>query len=388
MSLSFRVLALFVLAAAAAAPAAQPVADEPVLIASQDPAPPSAAAADSTRAADPDRLAELERQVAALEAEREAAVGLSGQVFTRYGLSTSGVGATRADNSFALDRWYLTAKARISESLQFRGTTDVVSTAPEARLGYTVIVKYAYFDWEARPGVTLRAGVLQTGWQHYVTKLWGYRGVAKTLAHQNKHVSMADVGAALFADLPADLGEVAVQVQNGSGYRRLEADQFKDVSARATLTPFARAGGPLAGVQAGAHAYHGQYDGGRDRVRYGGLLGYKGDGFAVAVNAERRRDGEAVGQGVSVFGRARVAEVDGVGAFSLIGLLDAYDPATDAVDDQTLRGVVGLAYAPTPALELALDYQRTSAETPLFERYDGTPTAVDSGVFLHAILNY
>lgn len=386
-----RALALLTVLALAPA-AAQPVefaVATPAASPAEAPAPrDSARTADADRQAERARLAELERQLAEVEADQSATVDFSGEVFTQYGVDVAGVGASRSDNSFSLGRWYLTAKSRLSETVGFRGTTDVVATDPAAGLGYTVIVKYAYLDWEARPGVTLRAGVIQTGWQHYVTKLWGYRGVSKTLGHQYKHVSMADVGAAVLAELPADLGSVAVQVQNGSGFRRPEADQFKDVSARAELTPFARTGGALAGVQAGAHVYRGRYDDGTDRVRYGALLGYKGDGYAVAVNAERREDGGVAGQGVSVFGRARVADVAGVGAFSLIGLAEAYDPATDLEDDRSTRGVVGLSYAPNSALSLTLDYQRTSTETPLFIRYDGTTTGADSGVFLHAILKY
>lgn len=390
-----RLLALATLLAVAAAPLATGQT-APRFLASAAPqgggvaAPTADSTAEATGPADDPaaRLAELERQVAALEAERAGAIDFSGEVFAGYGRGTSGTGGEEGANSFVLDRWHLTAKARLSDALRFRGTTDIVSADPAARLGYTVIVKYAYVDWAARPWLAVRGGIIPTGWQNHVSGVWGHDEVAKTLAHGRGHVSIADLGVAAVASLPADLGHVAVQVQNGSGYRRLEADRFKDLSARTVLTPFAAGGGPLAGLQAGAHVYAGRSADGADRTRWGGLLAYETDRFAVALNTEGRLDGDVRGTGVGAFARARVAEGDRLGAVSLIGMVDRFDPSGTALDDREVRAVAGIAYAPTPDLTLTLDYQRTRSEAPRYERYDGTFTRVDAGVFLHAAITY
>lgn len=344
------------------------------------------------------RVADLEAQLVALQQAQAAAAAeaaqrdlerldFSGQLFTRYGWNTTGTGAERHANVFALDRWYLTAQSELSERLRFRGTTDVVAAPEDARLGYTVIVKFAYFDWLLRPGVTLRAGIQQTGWQSYVTSVWGYRGVAKTMAHERGHLSPADLGATLTADLPDGLGEVALGVHNGRGFRSLEADRFKDVSARVVLHPFRHAPTALGAVQVGAHTYLGQHPDGRERRRWGALAAFERGAYTAAVNVEARRDGEVGGKGISVFGTLPLGRLASGGSFALLGLVDAYDPATGVADDRSLRTVAGVAYQPTPGLTLALDYQRIHARGA-YARYDGVPVSADASVFLRGIVKY
>lgn len=351
-------------------------------------------AADDTAALER-RIEALEAQLQVLDAEEQrlaadadARVDFSGQLFTRYGVNTTGTEAERGFNSFSLDRLYLTAKARVSETVSFRGTTDIVTTAPEARLGYTAIVKYAYFDWNMRPWLKLRAGMMQTGWPNYVTKTWGYRAVSKVLIHEQGLLSTADLGAGLTAKLPNGLGEAAVGLHNGSGFKRAEVDRFKDVSARLVLTPFARSAGWASGLAVGGHTYQGTHPDGSGRVRYGGLLAYTSDAFRLGLNVETRSDGGVRGTGASAFGALALGEVRGLGAFELLGLVEGYDPDTAASGDRELRGIVGLAYQPNADLTFALNYQQTRNQTPVFERYDGAMTDADAGVFLHVVLDY
>lgn len=315
-------------------------------------------------------------------------VRFSGQLFTRYGWNTTGTETEKNFNSFALDRWYLTAEVDLSEQLEFRGTTDVVPADPNANLGYTVIVKFAYFDWELQPWLNLRTGVHQTGWPNYVTGIWGYRGVSKTMAHHQGHLSTSDLGASLTAQLPDEWGSFAVGLHNGRGFRNLEADRFKDVSGRLMLTPFARQASALSPVQVGSHVYRGRHTDGRTRLRWGGLVGYDGAEYTLAVNYEFRRDGSAQGHGVSTFGELQLGSLGALGEISVIGLLDAYDPDDAVNDDWQLRSVVGLAAHPLPGLTIALNHQQTRAQSAVFDRYDDTMTDVDASLFLHAIVKY
>jgi hypothetical protein len=385
-------LALFV--ACAPPLAAQPIAYEAregSVVAAADTLRPAANATEALEL----RVEQLEAQLEALEAEQQQMaagaderIDFSGQLFTRYGVNTTGTAAEQNFNSFALDRLYLTAKARVSETVSFRGTTDIVTTAPEAKLGYTAIVKYAYFDWKMRPWLTLRAGMMQTGWPNYVTKTWGYRAVSKVLIHEQGFLSTADLGAGLTAKLPNGFGEAAIGLHNGSGFKRAEADRFKDLSARLVLTPFARSAGWAAGFEVGGHTYQGTHSDGSDRVRYGGLLAYKSAGFRLGLNVETRSDGGVRGTGASAFGALGLGEVAGLGRFELLGLVEGYDPDTAASEDRELRGIVGLAYQPNADLTFALNYQQTRTQAPVFERYDSTATDADAGVFLHVTLNY
>ena len=358
---------------------------------------PVAVAQPAAGGAPPPDCKEVERACPEQEAEEEEStaseqpledVQFSGQLFTRYGWNVTGTGDEKNFNSFALDRWYFTARASLAENLSFRGTTDIVSTDGEGGLGYTVIVKYAYFDWQMRPWLNLRAGLHQTGWENYVTGVWGYRGVAKTMAHYQGHLSTSDLGATLSAELPDDWGTAAVGVHNGQGYRRLEADQFKDFSGRVILTPFAGGSGALMPVRVGGHGYRGQYSDGRTRLRWGGLLAYESAGHTLALNYEYRKDGEVRGMGLSAFGEWGLGALPRVGAFSLIGLVDVYDPS-DAVDeDRSIRSVTGVAYQPMGPLTLSVNYQQVRGETSAFERYDGTTSRVDGSVLFQAIVKY
>lgn len=311
----------------------------------------------------------------------------SGQIFANYSRNVSSTGPTENFNSFALKRWYLTVKSSLSDEIGFRGTTDV----KPSDTGYTVIVKYAYIDWGLQPWLSLRAGVQQTGWQNYVNKVWGYRGVAKTMAQYQGHLSMADLGAALTADLPSNLGQATVAVLNGQGYRSLEADRFKDVTGRVQLTPFADAGNAFDAVKAGAHVYDGQHTDGRTRQRWGGMLAYDASRFTVAVNYDHRTDGDVSGSGVSGFGSVQLADVPPVGTFTLIGLVDVYqvdDPADGGFNGQTIRSITGLAYQPSEGLTLSLDYQRNHADAPIYDQHNGELTDVDANLYMHVILNF
>lgn len=316
-------------------------------------------------------------------------VRFSGQIFTRYGWNVTNTGATENFNSFALDRWYFTARTALSENLSFRGTTDILSPDPEGGVGgYTIIVKYAYLDWNIRSDLSLRAGVHQTGWENYMNGVWGYRGVTKTMAHYQGHLSTSDLGATLTYTLPSQFGSASVGVHNGGGYRSLETDQFKDVSGQVRLTPLAQTGGPLAPLTLSGHVYEGTHTDGRNRQRWGGLLAYAAEGYTVGLNYEARTDGSVDGDGVSTFGTLRLGSLPPIGDLSLLGMLNWYDPNTAQGDDRMLRGVAGIAVEPTSGLTVTLDYQQRRLQTRGFTRYDGGQTDTDASLFLHVILNY
>lgn len=309
----------------------------------------------------------------------------SGQIFATYQWNTTGTGATQNFNRFGFNRWYTTVKAGLSDALSFRGTTDVKL----ADAGYSFIVKYAYLDWTLRPGLTLRAGIQQTGWQNYVNKVWGYRGIAKSMAQYQGHLSMADLGATLTTDLPSQSGALSVGVLNGQGYRAAETNQFKDIAGRVRLTPFKAGGGALAPLELGGHTYYGTHTDGSDRHRWGGLVAYNGDALTLAVNYDARKDGEATAGGLSSFGSLRLGHVRGVGTFSLVGLVDVYAlDVPNREDSEQVRSVTGLAYSPSGSVTVSVDYQQDWADEAVFSRYDDTFTDADGSVFVHLIVNY
>lgn len=314
-------------------------------------------------------------------------IQFSGQIFANYQWNTTQTGPTENFNQFSFNRWYSTVRAELSEQLNFRGTTD----AKLSDAGYSFIIKYAYVDWHIRPGLTMRAGIQQTGWQNYVNSVWGYRGIAKSMAQYQGHLSMADLGATLTAQLPDAWGEVSAGVLNGSGYRAAEGDQFKDLMGRVRLTPFRSGDGGLAPVEISGHGYYGTFPDGRDRHRWGALVGYNGDRLTLALNWDGRDAGAVSASGFSGIGTVQLGALPKVGVFSLVGLLDWYSidaPASEGGDQEMIRSVAGLACEPIDGFVVALDYQQDWADANIFPRYDGTRTDADGSVFVHLIVNY
>jgi hypothetical protein len=202
---------------------------------------------------------------------------------------------------------------------------------------------------------------------------------------------MADLGATLTADLPNGVGQAALGVLNGQGYRSVEANRFKDVTARLRLTPFTDGMHALAPLQVGGHYYEGHYTDGQTRQRWGGIVAYRGGRYTVAVNYEQRKDGAVRGRGVSGFGTARLVTVPQLGTFTLLGLMDVYridDPSGAAGEEQRVRSIVGLAYQPADGFTLSLDYQQNHADAPIYDRHNGALTDVDANLYLHVMLNF
>ena len=379
---------------------AQSQPDEPAQQAQQ---PLMAAGMDAeAESAEDTEIERLKRQVRALTVQVEALenvqeetkddllsqINVSGKVFAGYWWNYSGTAAQKNFNRFQVDRMYLTVKGNLSERFSFRGTTDIYTSRADANLSSVVILKYAYVDWKASSWLKLRAGVIPTVWIDHMNKVWGYRGVAKVLADQEKFQPSADIGLSALVQLPSKRGEVVVNVQNGSGYRKPESNRYKDVSARLVLKPFANAAKALQPLQVSGHVYEGRFDTGDRRTRWGGLAFYKTRHFSAGVNYDVRQDSTLQGKGFSVFGEIKLGRIAALKDFSLIGRWETYDPDTATSDDDYRRTIGGLAYKPTSRLTLVMNAQHVTRSAVSFERYDGTLTRNDGRFALHAIVTF
>lgn len=320
----------------------------------------------------------VETRLAALE-ERlsEPRIRFSGEFFGAYGYKTTNTGSVENENRFSVDRWFFTAQARLSDRVRFRGTTDIRPARADAAHGHSIVLAYAHADWNVAPGLTLRGGMIPGGWVNYLSGVWGYRGVARVLADEEKHLSLGVIGAGALYGLPGKRGEVGLLVHNGQT-RSPERDAGKEVSLYGHVRPFAETP-----VTVGAHA-SAEHDG---TQRWGAVAAYGTPRARIGINYERQRDDDTAGQGIGVF--ATVPLVRGeAGALSLVGLADVYDPDSDVARDQRLRTVVGLAFAPTSGFDLVLDYQQYHAASDQFDRPDGGLAATDGTLYLHAIIRY
>ena len=291
-------------------------------------------------------------------------------------------------NGFNVDRMYLTLKGALSDRFSYRGTTDIYTSKADANLSSVVVLKYAYVDWKANAWFKLRGGVIQTPWIDYMNKAWGYRGVAKVLADQEKYQSSSDLGLAGVAKLPSKLGEVWVSVHNGTGNKKKETDRYKDVAGRLIFRPFQDAGKAWQPLEIAAHVYEGRFADGERRIRWGGLVFYRHQQFSLGLNYDVRQDSTVHGAGVSVFGEVKLGFIKGLDGFSVIGRWERYDRNTATPDNHHHRRIVGLVYKPTSKLALVLNTQAVTKSTASYEKYDGTMVDQDGRFEVRAIVSF
>jgi hypothetical protein len=174
-----------------------------------------------------------------------------------------------SQNSFFLERAYLTILASLTPTLKGRITSDVYSlTDGNGKTQYQLGIKFAWLDWtpfkkESGLALDFVFGVIPNQWIPVNEKYYGYRGFAKTLTDYqwtasavksstapggiynvsrttNSYFSPADLGINVTLTAPKNFGELYINILNGNGYRNLSFDnRFKDVEAIAFIHPLA-----------------------------------------------------------------------------------------------------------------------------------------------------
>jgi len=174
-----------------------------------------------------------------------------------------------SQNSFYLERAYLTVLASLTPSLKGRITSDVYSlTDGTGKTQYQLGIKFAWIDWtplkkESGLALDFVVGIIPNQWIPVNEKYYGYRGFAKTLTDYQwtssadksssasggvysvnrttaSYFSPADLGANITVTAPNGFGELYINILNGNGYRNLTFDnRFKDVETLAFIHPLA-----------------------------------------------------------------------------------------------------------------------------------------------------
>ena len=306
------------------------------------------------------------------------AVTVSGIVFGNYQYM---LGGPRKDFSqFLLDRAYLTVRGTPAPRTGIRLTSDVYQAEDN---GWSVRMKYAYVDYRVGGSdawaTTLRAGMLQTVAIEHLESFWP-RWLGPVAIDRHGFFQSADVGAAALTVLPAQLGEVYAHVVNGTGYTRREADRYKDLGVRASVTPFAgRATGVLASMALTAWVYEGATagapltDGSRrplSRDRWGLHAGIRGARLTAAIDHSRSSDDIQTGSdplGVvvtprdgaitSAFAIVRpLAPPAGTSRFGVVGRYDQVERG-DLPGSDYHYVLGGALYDVNSRLSIALNYQ-------------------------------
>jgi len=334
----------------------------------------------------------------------------SGWLFGNYQYETDAAsqaanGGSHA-NKFDIERAYLTFKMPAGKRMSVRVTTDIKQgqTDAGAYQGWFVRLKYGYLQWDyALPdsngfSALARFGMLHTVVIDHEEGFWP-RWVSKTSTDRLSFFSSADLGATTQLTLPHKLGEVYGTITNGAGYEAPEANSFKDVALRVSLTPFGQANGYLKTFTISPWGYFGNNASafvndptnpiadGLAKNRYGVFVGIKDrraqlgaewaekkdDSDAGSVDALDRVVSSTTGRLYDGFAVLRPLEwSSNHGKVPSIGLLARYDhfePNTNSNGYQEFW-VGGIFWDTTPKTSFSLDYQKTTPKSGLA----GNPT--------------
>jgi hypothetical protein len=359
----------------------------------------------------------------------------SGVIFGSYNYqlpTTPSPLRNQTNNSFVVDRAYLTFRMQAGDRTSIRVTTDVFQSTDSTSNAYTVRAKYAFLQYDAPKfsngaQMTGRIGILQNVLIDHMESFWP-RYLAQASTERAGYFSSADVGLAGLFTLPNKWGEVYANVVNGPGYTTRERDRFKDFALRVTLTPLLNtsAGSLLQTFTVTAWGYKGAtassfVNGGTgqvgavgealDRSRAGVLVGIRDPKLVLAGELAQRHDGGETGLNTVVAPRVATTTTGRLlSAFTLVrplafanesgqspvGVIARYDHVKPTVSATGLATpvatsnayhflVAGVFLDLSQKAQIALDYQETLASD---NDVSAAPPAQSKGYFAHFVVNF
>lgn len=346
-----------------------------------------------------EKIAALERRVALIDKANASSASVGGQVFSYFSYTANNGIEGRDVNRFDFERLYLTVKGAAFNNVKYQMTTDIFRNAAAGSYysGLSVRLKFAYLDYAPTPSVSIKAGMIAGPWTGFIDGYWKYRGISPSFVDRNGYYASADLGLSAQYQLPSGFGDVSAFILNGSGYAAPEANRFKDVAARITLSPFQ--GIPVAkNLTLAGYGYKGanQSVTGRalQRDRAGVLAGYADAYVSAYAEADRRWDAPShpdtvvTGNGLSFFGEIKAPFESIRNTVALVLRYDIAEPNISKGGDMTRFAIVGLSYRISEKCQFVLDRQVQQAETATLKRADNTKTDRDERWMLHALLTF
>ncbi len=313
-------------------------------------------------------------------------------------------------NKFDIGRAYLTFKGPLGDRVSYRVTTDIKQGGgTDSYRGWFVRLKYAFLQYDyLKPNpdglaALARLGVLHTVVIDHEENFWP-RYLSQVALEKYGFFSSADLGVASQITLPNKLGEIYVDVVNGTGYDNSENNKYKDIQARLTITPLAKSTSILKTLTISPWFSYGgntstflnsptnPITDRLDKNRYGIFVGNKDRRLTFGADYAERKDGtdsntsdvtldnivNTTGQlfdGFVVVRPLEFSQPDTKQSFGMVGRYDHWKPNKD-VDGYVQFIVAGVFWEPTRKVTLALDYQQQSPKS-------GLSGAKASSVFLH-----
>ncbi len=279
---------------------------------------------------------------------------ISGKTYFDYAhdVSKDGPRTNGQDNGFILRRAYLTISKQINDDFSVRFRTDADRKVDDKLRPF---VKHLYLKWEnLLPSSSLYVGISGTPTCGVAEKVWGYRGIGKTVLDNFKGVtgtsasaSSADVGLALKGSLLDNKVSYHAMLANGSHYSHPENDKYKKAYLSVSTN--------MDGFIVEGYVDHETKSSDNSNFTYKGFAGYEADGFAIGADYYMMTQGgakDSLGNdlslnALSVFGRYNVSD-----NATVILRYDLYD--TDIDTDNTETGLVIVAFDFRPAKMISI----------------------------------
>jgi hypothetical protein len=362
-------------------------------------------------------------------------LNFSGVIFGSYNYqlqTTPSQLRNQTNNSFVIDRAYLTFRMPAGDRTSVRITTDVFQSTDSSSNAYTIRAKYAYLQYDAPKSangaqVTGRIGIIQNVLIESQESFWP-RYLSQVATERAGYFASADVGLGGLFTLPNKMGEVYGTVVNGPGYTTRERDRFKDFAIRLTLTPllgtpassllqtftitaWGYKGATASGFVNGGAGQVGSVGEALDRSRAGVFVGIRDPRLVLGGEFAQRHDGgetglntavsprgitETTGRILSGFTVARplaFANASGKSPFGIVARYDRVSPSTSTTGFATAPStsnayhnlIGGVFFDISQKAQIALDYQESLASD---NGVSSSPPAQSKTYFAHFVVNF
>lgn len=359
----------------------------------------------------------------------------SGVIFGSYNYqlpTTPSPLRNQTNNSFVVDRAYLTFRMAAGDRTSIRITTDVFQSTDSTSNAYTVRAKYAYLQYDAPKmangaQVTGRIGILQNVVIDHMENFWP-RYLSQTATEKAGYFASADVGLAGLLALPNKWGEVYATIVNGPGYTARERDRFKDFAVRLSLTPLLNSssssllqtftitawgykGATASSFVNGGAGQVGPVGVALDRSRAGVFVGIRDPRLVLGGELAQRHDGGETGLNTTLVPRAETTTTGrllsgltvvrplafvnetGKSPFGIVARYDHVKPSTSstgfatapASDNAYHNVIAGVFYDLSQKAQLALDYQESLASD---NGVSSAPPSQSKGYYAHFVVNF
>lgn len=362
-------------------------------------------------------------------------LSFSGVIFGSYNYqlpTTPSPLRNQTNNSFVVDRAYLTFRMAAGDRTSIRITTDVFQSTDSTSNAYTVRAKYAYLQYEAPKlangaQIAGRLGILQNVVIEHIENFWP-RYLSQTATEKAGYFSSADVGLAGLFTLPNKWGEVYATVVNGPGYTARERDRFKDFAVRLSVTPLLNSssnsllqtftitawgykGATASSFVNGGTGQVGPVGAALDRSRAGVFVGVRDPRLVLGGELAQRHDGGETGlntalaprvettttgrllSGLTVVRPLAFANETGKSPFGIVARYDHVKPSTSSTGFATAPAssnayhnlIAGVFYDLSQKAQLALDYQESLASD---NDVSSAPPSQSKGYYAHFVVNF